>query len=129
MPNVEITLQTVLLVIAVLLLVANVVSTLNKGKKDWAELSGVNQRREAEETQNARLKDLEDWRACVDRRLREGDVRFEDTGRDTMEILLVLRSMIRHMQSGNDHDKLQATDDKLYNYLVEKRGVNPRSLT
>ena len=129
MPNVEINLQTALLVVAVLLLLANMISTLNKGKKDWAELSGANQRKTEEEAQNARLKALEDWRGEVNKRLEQGDRMFELNSRDTMEILLVLRTIIQHMQSGNDHAKLQETDDKLYKYLVEKRGVNPQTLT
>ena len=129
MPSVEVNLQTILLVLAVSLLAANIISTLNKGKKDWAELSGARQRKTEEDAQNARIKALEEWRTEVNHRLQQGNKRFEENSRDTMEILIVLRSMIQHMQSGNDHAKLQETDDKLYKYLVEKRGVNPQTLT
>lgn len=128
MPNVTLDLHTILLVIAVILLAANSISTLNKGKKDWREFSGQAAAEEERRRTNDRLRDLEEWKVTIDQRLDAGNKRFEENSRDTMEILLVLRTMIRHMQSGNDHQKLQETDDKLYKYLVEKRGVNPSTL-
>ena len=128
MPTVTLDLQTVLLFIAVLLLFATTISTLAKGKRDWRQLSGAEQREVEMRAVRDRLKSLEEWRGTVDHRLHSGDKRFEENGRDTMEILIVLRSIIQHMQTGNDHAKLQETDDKLYKYLVEKRGVNPSSL-
>lgn len=128
MPNVEMNTQTILLAIAVILIIANTISTLAKGRKDWRELSGRNERDAETKAMKQRLQDLESWKVQVEHRLQQGNVRFEENSRDTTEILIVLRSIIRHMQTGNDHAKLQETDDKLYRYLVEKRGVNPSSL-
>lgn len=128
MPTVELNAQTILLLIAVVLLLANSISTLTKGKKDWAELSGRTEREAETKAMKQRLQDLENWKGQVEHRLQQGNIRFEENSRDTTEILIVLRSIIRHMQTGNDHAKLQETDDKLYRYLVEKRGVNPSSL-
>lgn len=128
MPITELSLQTVLLVLTVLLLAANTISTLAKGKRDWRELSGRGER-EAEMTAiKSRLQELETWKHTVEQRLHQGNIRFDENSRDTTEILIVLRSMIKHMQSGNDHAMLQETDDKLYKYLIEKRGVNPATL-
>lgn len=128
MPTVELNLQTILLAIAVILLIANSISTLTKGRKDWRELSGRTEREAETRAMKQRLQDLETWKVHVEHRLQQGNVRFDENSRDTTEILIVLRSIIRHMQTGNDHAKLQETDDKLYRYLVEKRGVNPSSL-
>ena len=128
MPNVTLDLHTILLVIAVVLLAANSISTLAKGRRDWHDLSGRTQYDQMVRDTNARIQSLEDWRGTIENRLERGNHRFEEINRDTMEILLVLRTMIQHMQSGNDHAKLQETDDKLYKYLVEKRGVNPSAL-
>lgn len=128
MPNVEMNTQTILLAIAVILLIANTISTLAKGRKDWRELSGRSERDAETKAMKQRLQDLESWKVQVEHRLQQANVRFEENSRDTTEILIVLRSIIRHMQSGNDHAKLQETDDKLYRYLVEKRGVNPSAL-
>ena len=128
LPNVELNFQTILLLIAVVLLAANSISTLTKGKRDWAELSGKTERQAEIMAIKQRLQDLETWKNHVEHRLQQGNVRFDENSRDTTEILIVLRSIIKHMQSGNDHAKLQETDDKLYKYLVEKRGVNPSAL-
>lgn len=128
MPTVELNAQTILLTIAVILLIANSVTTITKGKKDWAELSGRTEREAETRAMKQRIQDLESWKTQVEHRLQQNDVRFEENNRDTMEILIVLRSIIRHLQTGNDHAKLQETDDKLYKYLVEKRGVNPNTL-
>ena len=128
MPTVELNAQTILLTIAVVLLLANSISTLTKGKKDWAELSGRTEREAETRAMKQRLQDLETWKTQVEHRLQQGNVRFDESSRDTTEILIVLRSIIRHMQTGNDHAKLQETDDKLYRYLVEKRGISPSTL-
>lgn len=120
--------QTILLAIAVILSLASSITILAKGKKDWAELSGRTEREAETRAIRERLQDLESWKQNVEMRLQQGNARFDENSRDTMEILIVLRSIIRHMQTGNDHAKLQETDDKLYRYLVEKRGVNPNAL-
>ena len=120
--------QTILLAIAVILSLASSITILAKGKKDWAELSGRTEREAETKAMKQRLHDLETWKTQVEHRLQQGNVRFDENSRDTTEILIVLRSIIRHMQTGNDHAKLQETDDKLYRYLVEKRGVNPNAL-
>ena len=128
MPTVDLNVQTILLAIAVLLMIANSISTLTKGKKDWADLSGRTEREAETRAMKQRIQDLEAWKGQVETRLQQGNARFEENSRDTTEILIVLRSIIRHLQTGNDHAKLQETDDKLYKYLVEKRGVNPNTL-
>ena len=128
MPTVDLNVQTILLAIAVLLMIANSISTLTKSKKDWADLSGRTEREAETRAMKQRIQDLEAWKGQVETRLQQGNARFEENSRDTTEILIVLRSIIRHLQTGNDHAKLQETDDKLYKYLVEKRGVNPNTL-
>ena len=120
--------QTILLALAVILSIASSITILAKGKKDWAELSGRTERETEIRAIKERLKDLETWKQEAQRRLQQGDHKFEENGKDTTEILIALRSIIRHLQTGNDHAKLQETDDKLYQYLVEKRGVNPSTL-
>lgn len=128
MPKVELNFETILLLLAVVLLAASTISTLTKGKKDWAELSGRADRDAETRALKQRVHDLETWKVNVEHRLQQGNVRFDENSRDTTEILIVLRSIIKHMQSGNDHAMLQETDDKLYKYLVEKRGVSPSTL-
>lgn len=128
MPKVELNFETILLLLAVILMAATTISTLTKGKKDWAELSGRADRDAETRALKQRVQDLETWKVNVEHRLQQGNIRFDENSRDTTEILIVLRSIIKHMQSGNDHAMLQETDDKLYKYLVEKRGVSPSTL-
>lgn len=127
-PKIELTGETILLVVAAIVVVAEVISAIAKGKKSYNELSGRDQRQAEMLALKQRVGDLEAWKIQTDHRLQQGNIRFDENSKDTMEILLVLRSMIKHMQSGNDHAKLQETDDKLYKYLVEKRGVSPSTL-
>lgn len=128
MPKVELNSNTILIVIAAIVVLAEVISAIAKGIKSYKELSGTDKRHAEMAALKGRVTELETWKTTVDQRFQKGNVRFDENSKDTMEILLVLRSMIKHMQSGNDHAKLQETDDKLYKYLVEKRGVSPSSL-
>lgn len=128
MPEFKLDFQTALLALAVILLIAQTISTIAKGRRDLADLTGRTARDAEAQAIRQRITDLEAWKIHVESRLQQGNVRFDENARDTTEILIVLRSMIKHMQSGNDHAKLQETDDKLYKYLVEKRGVNPSIL-
>lgn len=128
MPNVTLDSSNIVVTLAVILIVLEGLSILSKGIDAWKKITGKDQRTAEMVAVKQRVADLETWKVQVENRLQQGNIRFEENSRDTTEILIVLRSMIKHMQSGNDHQKLQETDDKLYRYLVEKRGVNPSSL-
>ena len=92
-------LQNILLIIGVLLLAANTVSILNKGRKDWQELSGQARHRTLEDTQNSRLKSLEDWRLTVDRRLNQADARVDEANKDTTEMNCFYPLPFRHLSA------------------------------
>ena len=128
MPNVDLNGQSVLITLAVILIVLEAISAISKGIDAWKKLTGKDSRTAEAQKINDRLDALEDWQGKTEARLEQGNKRFDEGSKDTTEILIALRSIIKHLQSGNDHDKLQETDDKLYNYLVTKRGVNPESL-
>jgi len=128
MPNVDLNGQSVLITLAVILIVLEAISAISKGIDAWKKLTGKDSRTAEAQKINDRLDALEDWQGKTEARLEQGNKRFDEGSKDTTEILIALRSIIKHLQSGNDHDKLQETDDKLYNYLVTKRGVNPETL-
>ena len=128
MPNVDLNGQSVLITLAVILIVLEAISAISKGIDAWKKLTGKDSRTAEVQKINDRLDALEDWQGKTEARLEQGNKRFDEGSKDTTEILIALRSIIKHLQSGNDHDKLQETDDKLYNYLVTKRGVNPETL-
>lgn len=128
MPNVDLNGQSVLITLAVILIVLEAISAVSKGVDAWKKLTGKDARTAEIQKINGRLETLEDWKEKTDARLEQGNKRFDEGSKDTTEILIALRSIIKHLQSGNDHAKLQETDDKLYEYLVNKRGVSPESL-
>ena len=127
MPQVEINGGNILITLAVILIVLEGISVLSKGIDAFKKLTGKDKRTQEMEKVNNRLHDLEVWQQAVDLRLKTGNKRFEESGKDTTEILKTLHRIVKHLQSGNDKEKLKETDDKLFEYLVN-RGVNPETL-
>jgi hypothetical protein len=127
MPQVELTGGNVLVTLAVILIILEGISVLSKGVEAWKKLTGRDERAREMTSVKGRITDLEVWRTTVDQRLLQGNKRFDESSKDTIAILMALHRIVKHLQSGNDHDKLKETDDQLFDYLV-KRGVNPQTL-
>lgn len=127
-PTVELSGSNVLVTLAVILIVLEGISVLSKGIEAWKKLTGRDVRAREMATIKDRIGTLETWRTTVDQRLQRGDSKFKENQQDTLESLKALHRIIKHLQSGNDHEKLSETDDKLFDYLV-KRGVNPNDIT
>ena len=116
MPEVKISVETVLLAVAVILLLAQTISTLAKGKKDWMELSGAN-RRNAEITDlKSRVTTLETDMRAVEQRLSEGETNFKKIRKDTGQIMDVLDGLLLHFISGNNVEKLRSVKADLDHY-------------
>lgn len=127
MPQVELTGGNVLVTLAVILIILEGISVLSKGVEAWKKLTGRDERAREMTSVKGRITDLEVWRTTVDQRLLQGNKRFDESSKDTIAILMALHRIVKHLQSGNDHEKLKETDDQLFDYLV-KRGVNPQTL-
>ena len=127
MPDITLNGQNLLVTLAVILIVLEGISVLSKGVDAWKKLTGRDERAQEMNSVKERLTNLETWQGTVNARLDQGNKRFEDGQKDTTEILKTLHRIVKHLQSGNDHDKLKETDDQLFEYLVN-RGVNPQSL-
>lgn len=127
MPEVTLSGGNVLIALAVILIVLEGVSVVSKGVEAWRKLTGRDARAKEIGLINGRLSSLENWKGSVERRLQQGNDRFEENQMDNLESLKALHRIIKHLQSGNDHDKLNETDDRLFEYLV-KRGVSPKTL-
>jgi hypothetical protein len=127
MPQVELTGGNVLVTLAVILIILEGISVLSKGVEAWKKLTGRDERAREMTSVKGRITDLEVWRTTVDQRLLQGNKRFDESSKDTIAVLMALHRIVKHLQSGNDHDKLKETDDQLFDYLV-KRGVNPQTL-
>ena len=127
MPNVELNGGNLLITLAVILIVLEGINVLSKGIDAFKKLTGRDARAKEMEEVRERLNALETWRTTVNSRLEQGNRRFDDSKKDSTEILKTLHRIVKHLQSGNDHNKLQETDDKLYDYLLT-RGVSREEL-
>ena len=127
MPQVELNGSSVLITLAVILIILEGISVLSKGIDAWKKLTGKDARAKEMAEVKERLANIEAWQVTVNSRLEQGNHRFDEGKKDTTEILKTLHRIVKHLQSGNDHDKLQQTDDQLFEYLV-KRGVSREDL-
>ena len=127
MPNVELSGNTLLVTLAVILILLEGISVVSKGVEAWKKITGRDERAREMAQVKERLANIESWQITVNNRLENGNHRFDEGKKDTTEILKTLHRIVKHLQSGNDHDKLQQTDDQLFEYLV-KRGVNREEL-
>ena len=127
MPNVELNGGNLLTTLAVILIVLEGINVLSKGVDAWKKLTGRDARAREIEGIKERLANIESWQVVVNQRLEQGNRRFDESQKDSTEILKTLHRIVKHLQSGNDHNKLQETDDKLYEYLLT-RGVSREEL-
>ena len=123
MPDVQINGGNVLITLAIILIVLEGLSVLSKGVDAFKKLTGKDERAREMRTIKERLGALEAWKTTVESRFQQGNNRYAEAKRDSTEILKTLHRIVKHLQSGNDHQKLQQTDDHLYEYLLE-RGVS-----
>ena len=126
-PKVELNGSSLLITLAVILIILETISVISKGVDAWRKLTGKDARAKEMESIKERLANIESWQVIVNGRLEQGNHRFDESKKDTTEILKTLHRIVKHLQSGNDHDKLQQTDDQLFEYLV-RRGVNREEL-
>ena len=127
MPNVQLNGSSALITLAVILVVLEGISVLSKGVEAWKKLTGRDERAREIASIKERLANIEAWQVTVNTRLEQGNHRFDEGKKDTTEILKTLHRIVKHLQSGNDHDKLQQTDEQLFEYLVN-RGVSREDL-
>lgn len=127
MPSVDLTGGNLLITLAVILIVLEGLNVLSKGVDAWKKLTGKDARAKEVDDIRERLSNIESWQTTVNARLEQGNRRFDDAKKDSTEILKTLHRIVKHLQSGNDHDRLQETDDKLFEYLL-KRGVSREEL-
>lgn len=122
MPEVKLSGDTILLIIAGIVVIAEVISALAKGKDGWANISGQKQRSAEMATVNTRLDNLEaDVQECQ-RRLNEGDGNFKAVRRDLAQVMDVLDGLLLHFISGNDKEKLKSVKADLDHYK-SRRGM------
>lgn len=122
MPEFTLSGETILLIIAGIVVIAEVISAIAKGVKSWGELSGRNQRTAEMATMNTRITNLETDVAECQRRLNEGDGNFKAVRRDLAQVMDVLDGLLLHFISGNDKETLKGVKADLDHYK-SRRGM------
>lgn len=116
MPEIKISLETILLAVGILLLVMQNISILNKGRKDWRELSGATARENEMRELTGRVSSLENDVGEIKGRLDKGESNFAKISSDTAQIMDVLDGLLMHFISGNDREKLRSVKSDLDEY-------------
>lgn len=122
MPDVKLSGETVLIIIAGIVIIAEVISAIAKGRDGWNSISGRNQRVAEMATMNNRITNLENDMEECQRRLEDGDGNFRAVRRDLAQVMDVLDGLLLHFISGNDKEKLKAVKQELDHYK-SRRGL------
>ena len=109
LPDVGITFESVLYVVALIVAVAGVLVALVKGWEAWKKISVRD-----------RVKSLEGRLDKVEARLKVGDMRFDLQNDDMGHLLNTLQALLLHFITGNNNDKLRTQLTELGNYMTER---------
>lgn len=127
MPDIQLNGGNILITLAVILIVLEGLNVISKGVDAFKKLTGKDARAKEMQAVKERIGKLEAWQVTVDNRLKTGNEKFKRGEEDSMMSLKALHRIIKHLQSGNDHEKLKETDEEMYEYLM-KRGVKKEDL-
>ena len=117
----DVTFEQILLVIAVLLLLFQAISTFNKGRKDFKELSGIDRRNKEILDLKEKVSKLESNMAALESRISSSEINLKKISGDTSQIMDVLDGLLLHFISGNDLEKLKETKKNLDHYKNSTR--------
>ena len=109
LPDAAITFDSVLYTLALIVVVAGVITTIVKG---WESIKKISVR--------SRIKSLERRMATVEARLQLGDKRFELQSDDMGQTLSTLQALLVHFITGNDHDRLRDQLTGLNTYMTQR---------
>ncbi len=109
LPETQITFDTVIYIVAVLVAVSGVLVALVKGWEAWKKISVRD-----------RVKKLEGRMKKVEARLKLGDKRFDLQNDDMGHLLDTQQTLLLHFITGNDHEKLKSQLTVLGNYMNER---------
>lgn len=112
----------------VLLGIAAIVTAFSKGIDAWNALTGK-AKREAEKSsiearfdeQAKEIKELREQLQQHQERLDRGDEQFNTIAADSEQTLQTLSTILMHMISGNDHERMKQTYSVLVKYLAKRR--------
>ena len=109
LPEVGITFDGIVYVIAVIVAISGVLVAIVKGIEAWKKISVRD-----------RVKSLEGRMTKVEARLRLGDKRFDLQNDDMGHMLNTQQALLLHFITGNDHERLRTQLTELGNYMSER---------
>ena len=122
-PKVELNGETILVIIAGIVIVAEIISALSKGKEGWGNLSGKNARIAAMAKIEQRVSNLETDMSECQRKLEKNDDDFKGIRKDLAQVMDVLDGILLHFISGNDKETLKKVKVELDHYK-SRRGAD-----
>lgn len=117
MPKVELNGETILLLVAAVVIIAEIISAIAKGKKSFGELSGRDQRQAEMTAVKEEIRDLKARVTDCESRLEQGDQKFDETREDLKHVLDTLNALLLHFISGNDKENLKKVKEQMDSYL------------
>ena len=117
MPEVSLNSETIILVVAAVVVIAEIISALAKGKKSLGELSGRDQRQAEIAAMKEEIRDVKSRVSDCESRLELGDKKFDDTREDLKHVLDTLNALLMHFISGNDKENLKKVKESMDSYL------------
>ena len=109
LPEIGITFDGIIYVIAVIVAISGVLVAIVKGIEAWKKISVRD-----------RVKSLEGRMTKVEARLRLGDKRFDLQNDDMGHMLNTQQALLLHFITGNDHERLRTQLTELGNYMSER---------
>ncbi|MBR6029230.1 MAG: hypothetical protein IKP40_09060 [Clostridia bacterium] len=117
----DLTVESLRTFILVLIGLAAVIVSIDKGIEVVQKWRGVKARQEREQAEERRFTTIENRLARCETRLEQGDAKFGSIEEDSRHTLMVLNAMLMHFISGNDHDRLKAVKNELDTYMTSRR--------
>ena len=117
MPKIELNGETILLLVATVVVIAEVISAIAKGKKSLGELFGRDQRQAEMAAVKEEIRDLKTRVTDCESRLEQGDQKFDETREDLKHVLDTLNALLLHFISGNDKENLKKVKEQMDSYL------------
>ena len=116
----NISVENIRIFVLVLLGIASIIVAIDKGIDAFNHLRRKKERTEREKAVTERMDELDERIEACEERLKRGDEKFVTSSNDMTMVLEILNAVLLHMYSGNDHEKLRDTIEKLGTYMSKR---------
>ena len=113
--------SNLILVVAVLVGIAAIITGIDKGIESWRHLSGQKDRAARDARVDEELRSLGNRITAAEERLQRGDERFDGLETDMTQMLTIMSAELMHTITGNSVDALRAVKAQLDEYMARRR--------